>query len=37
MSCLAHLDTEKKEILWKVIEAFASEGKGVILTSHEEG
>lgn len=32
----AYLDTEKKEILWKVIEAFASEGKGVILTSHEE-
>ena len=32
----AYLDTEKKEILWKVIEAFASEGKSVILTSHEE-
>ena len=32
----AYLDTEKKEILWKVIEAFASEGKGIILTSHEE-
>ena len=32
----AYLDTEKKEILWKVIEAFTSEGKGVILTSHEE-
>ena len=32
----AYLDTEKKEILWKVIEAFASEGKGVILTPHEE-
>lgn len=32
----AFLDTSKKSIIWRMIDERLSEGKGIILTSHEE-